>query len=151
MGSVVNNPLEATTRGTDLLPGLHARVHDAWWLLARQWQLGELDGTDAGSPVNATLVTRSVAIASWQPDGGPAAPVPGDGPLEVLGRVRRQPAAWRDQVAAGLRLSRALRRAGIDSSAVVAAHPLAMAPLLYALAFGISITPASSRDFARGS
>ena len=33
MGGVVNNRLEASTRGTDLLPGLHARVHDALWLL----------------------------------------------------------------------------------------------------------------------
>ena len=126
MGSVVNNRLEATTRGTDLLPGLHARVHDGWWLLARQWQLGELDGTDAGSPVNATLVTRYVPIASWQPDGGPAAPYPATGPLEALVESDGSPLPWRDVVAAGLRLSRALRRAGVDAAAVVAAHPLAV-------------------------
>jgi hypothetical protein len=126
MGSVVNNRLEASTRGTDLLPGLHARVHDALWLLARQWQLGELDGTDAGSPVNATLVTRYVPLTSWQPDGGPAAPYPGSGPLEALVESDGGPLPWRDTVAAGLRLSRALRRAGVDAAALVAAHPLAV-------------------------
>ena len=67
MGVVVNNRLEASTRGTDLLPGLHARVHDALWLLARQWQLGELDGLDGGSPISASLVARSRPLATWQP------------------------------------------------------------------------------------
>lgn len=67
MGTVVNNRLEASTRGTDLLPGLHARVHDPLWLLARQWQLGELDGQDAGTPVQGALVTRAVPLAAWRP------------------------------------------------------------------------------------
>jgi hypothetical protein len=126
MGSVVNHRLEATTRGTDLLPGLRARVHDACWLLARQWQLGELDGADAGSPVNAALVTRHAPLTGWQPAGGPPAPYAGAGPLEALVESDGGPLPWRDTVAAGLRLARALRRAGVDAALVIAAHPLAV-------------------------
>ena len=126
MGSVVNNRLEASTRGTDLLPGLHGRVHDPLWLLSRQWQLGEFDGTDAGSPINAALVTRCAPLATWQPTGGESTAYNGTGPLEALAESDGAPLLWRDVVAAGLRLARALRRAGIDPSALTAAHPLAV-------------------------
>ena len=126
MGSVVNNRLEAITRGTDLLPGLHAEVHDATWLLARQWQLGELDGADAGSPVTATLVTRYAPLTHWQPAGGQPRPYPGTGPLEELVESDGGALSWRDRVAAGLRLARALRRAGVGAARLIQAHPLAV-------------------------
>jgi hypothetical protein len=123
-GAVVNNRLEAYTRGTDLRPGLEARVHDALWLLARQRQLGEFDGLDAGTPVSAALVVRSVPLASWQPAGGEAAAYAGRAPLEMLVESDGQPLPWRDQVAAGLRLARDLRRAGLDPAALIKAYPL---------------------------
>jgi len=125
MGSVVNHRLEASTRGTDLLPGLHARVHDALWLLGRQWQLGELDGDDAGSPVSAAYVTRQVPLASWHPPGGPPEPYNGSRPLEALVESDGAPLPWPEKVAAGLRLTRALRRAKLDPAKLIAAHPLA--------------------------
>jgi hypothetical protein len=124
MGEVVNNRLEATTRGTDLLPGLHARVHDALWLLARQWQLGELDGTDAGTPIAATYVSRAAPLASWSPAGGKPTAYDGSRPLEALVEADGGPLPWTDRVAAGLRLIRGLRRAGLDPSRIIAAHPL---------------------------
>jgi hypothetical protein len=124
MGSVVNNRLEASTRGTDLLPGLHARVHDALWLLARQWQLGELDGADAGTPISASFVTRHVPLSSWHPPGVDAEPYDGSRPLEALVESDGAPLPWPDRVAAGLRLSRALRRATLDPGPLIAAHPL---------------------------
>jgi hypothetical protein len=46
-------PLPATP---DLEPGLQAQVADPLWLLARQWQFGELEGEDAGSPVEVELI-----------------------------------------------------------------------------------------------
>lgn len=65
--------LEPRARDADLLPGVEARLHDPLWLLARQWQLGELDGTDAGSAVltrTQVEVARVDAIrasgATWQ-------------------------------------------------------------------------------------
>jgi hypothetical protein len=144
MGTVVNNRLEASTRGTDLLPGLHARVHDPLWLLARQWQLGELDGRDAGTPVQGALVTRAVPLAAWRPaltgpaggaddagaaDGAQATvalPYDGNAPLEALVESDESPLSWRERVSAGLRLVRALRRASVDPAALIAAYPLAV-------------------------
>jgi hypothetical protein len=50
--------------------GLEARVYDAPWLLARQWQLLELKGQDAGSPVAVQVEARCTPLARWQPRGG---------------------------------------------------------------------------------
>ena len=40
-----------TSGSTDT--GYAARVHDPLWLLARQWQVGEFQGEDAGTPIVA--------------------------------------------------------------------------------------------------
>ena len=123
-GAVVSNRVEAYTRGTDLRPGLEARVHDALWLLARQRQLGEFDGLDAGTPVSAALVVRAVPLASWQPAGGKAAGYSAVAPLEMLVESDGQPLPWRDVVAGGLRLATDLRRAGLDPAVLIKTHPL---------------------------
>jgi hypothetical protein len=47
--------LEPVSCRNDLDVGLHARVHDPLWMLARQWQVGEFRAEDAGSPVLARL------------------------------------------------------------------------------------------------
>jgi hypothetical protein len=48
------NRLEPQVRGNDLRENLEARLHDPLWSMARQWQLGEFKGEDAGSPVRAS-------------------------------------------------------------------------------------------------
>lgn len=52
--------LEPRTRDTKLDRVLRAEVHDPAWMLCRQWQVGEFQGEDAGSPVDASL--------SWEHD-----------------------------------------------------------------------------------
>ncbi len=47
--------LEPRARSTSMHTGLQARIHDPLWLMARQWQLGEFQGEDAGSPISARL------------------------------------------------------------------------------------------------
>jgi hypothetical protein len=49
------NRIEPRCRSFDLQAALEARVHDPLWLLARQWQVGEFEGRNAGSPVMATV------------------------------------------------------------------------------------------------
>ena len=49
------NRLEPRSRVDGLAGGLAARVHDPLWLLARQWQVGEFAGKDAGSPLTAQV------------------------------------------------------------------------------------------------
>ena len=83
--------LEPRCRTADMSVGLQARVYDPLWMLARQWQLGELAGEDAGSPASASWQAEAAPISRFAP-GVPtaAAPVAGrpfDGratPLEVL-------------------------------------------------------------------
>jgi hypothetical protein len=45
--------LEPQCRANDVAEGLAARIEDPLWLLARQWQVGEFQGEDTGSPVVA--------------------------------------------------------------------------------------------------
>lgn len=46
----------------DLALGLAAELADPLWMLGRQWQMGEWQGEDAGSPVSAQITANSYAI-----------------------------------------------------------------------------------------
>lgn len=59
--------LEPQSTSGDPRPGIEARVHDPLWLLGRQWQLGEFEGEDAGTPLTVRVVTRTVAVDRWAP------------------------------------------------------------------------------------
>jgi hypothetical protein len=59
--------LEPHSREASMERSLRAAVRDPLWLLARQDQLGELYGTDAGSPVNATTALESAPLTSYRP------------------------------------------------------------------------------------
>jgi hypothetical protein len=85
--------LEPHARTADLQQGLalglQARVYDALWLLARQWQLLELKGQDAGSPVVVQVAGKCTPLARWQPgtgrlEDGQAEDVPAGVPLEAI-------------------------------------------------------------------
>lgn len=67
-------------RAGDLQESLQARVHDPLWLLARQWQTGEWQGEDAGSPVKAVLDARTAPLTAYHA-----------GPLPARGRVAGEP------------------------------------------------------------
>src|SRR4051794_2502681 len=74
--------------------GLQARIHDPLWLLGRQWQMGEFEGSDGGSPVVARLRAESALVTRYRlgPANGSATGLPYNGkidPLETL--VEREP------------------------------------------------------------
>lgn len=46
----------------DISKGLSARIADPYWMLGRQWQMGEFKGDDASSPVSVTVEYESVDI-----------------------------------------------------------------------------------------
>src|SRR5215470_8095295 len=48
----------------DLALGIAAEIADPLWLLGRQWQIGEWQGEDAGSPVSAQISASSYPIDS---------------------------------------------------------------------------------------
>jgi hypothetical protein len=61
--------LEPYTRSKALEGGLRAAVHDPLWMLGRQWQLGELRGEDAGSPVKVSLRMDCTPLTRYLPQG----------------------------------------------------------------------------------
>ena len=55
--------LEPRCREADMRTTLAARIFDPLWLLARQWQLGEFQGEDVGTPVLARVRARSAMLS----------------------------------------------------------------------------------------
>jgi hypothetical protein len=74
-----------------LTEGLAARLEDPLWLLARQWQVGEFQGEDAGTPIVARWRGRVAPMARLAagPVSGPSKPFDPGIPLEA--QVERQP------------------------------------------------------------
>ena len=50
------NRLESSPVSSDYTKSLQASVHDALWLLTRQWQMGEFEAEDAGSALKAKVL-----------------------------------------------------------------------------------------------
>src|SRR5436190_14301032 len=57
--------LEPRSRSADMKTSLQARIYDPLWLLARQWQLGEFQGEDSGSPVTARWRGESAPLTRY--------------------------------------------------------------------------------------
>jgi hypothetical protein len=56
------NRLEARPRSADFARSLRAEARDPLWFLTRQWQYGEFEGEDAGSPIDARLAYRTAPL-----------------------------------------------------------------------------------------
>jgi hypothetical protein len=123
--------LEPRVRDPDLDAGVQARLHDPLWLLARQWQLAELDGEDAGSAISARVRLDSGALAELETTGGGVPIARGGAPVEAVvesrGRSVTPIPAIRERARAGRRLVRMLESAGFAALArgLVADFPLA--------------------------
>ncbi|MFI2647744.1 hypothetical protein [Micromonospora fulviviridis] len=125
--------LEPRTRRADLAPAVDARIADPLWLLARQWQLGEFTGEDAGSPVTARVHAEVAQFTRYRPGPyGGAVGLPVGVPWEAL--VEREAAATagdlRHAVESGQQLLRLLAAAGAGELAgrVCAAYPVPSTP-----------------------
>src|SRR5512139_2066894 len=57
--------LEPRSRDAEMNTSLQARVYDPLWLLARQWQLGEFQGEDNGSPVMARWRAETAQLTRY--------------------------------------------------------------------------------------
>ncbi|MDF0673273.1 MAG: hypothetical protein P0120_02865 [Nitrospira sp.] len=66
--------LEPNARGASQSETLKARIYDPLWLLARQWQLGELQGDDNGTPVSTRLRAECAELTRYMPQGSAARP-----------------------------------------------------------------------------
>ncbi len=60
------NRLEGRPREEELDDSLAARINDPLWMLARQYQFGELKGEDAGSAIFAKVAINSIRMTSFK-------------------------------------------------------------------------------------
>ncbi len=129
--------LEPRVSDPSLAPGIHAAVEDPLWLLGRQWQLGERDGEDTGSPIGVDVFGTAAPVerlllgpASAQNRSNATDHDPAAAPLEAL--VGGEPAPDPEALLAfGLdvagRVARELAARGAAARAHAAlrtAHPL---------------------------
>jgi hypothetical protein len=111
--------IEGSSHDDELDAGVEARVADPLWKLARQWQVGELRGDDAGSPIAARLAWTSRPLTAYRPGAdGPVVPVPTREPLERVVEAAPAPSAgsarlhWSARL--GAQLVRRLSRRRLD-------------------------------------
>jgi hypothetical protein len=78
------NRLEPRPVAPSIDEALAARLRDPLWLLTRQWQFGEFQGADAGSPAYVTVATTCTPISAWRAGSGPWQPLDGRTPAEPL-------------------------------------------------------------------
>ncbi len=87
----VYNRLEGRPRTRAFDRSLRAEVRDPLWLLTRQWQLGEFEADDAGSPVVSQLLVERTALTELGAREEPVVAFSDALPLEA--RVERRPLA----------------------------------------------------------
>jgi hypothetical protein len=83
------NRLEGRPRTERFDRALRAEVRDPLWLLARQWQMGEFQGDDAGSPISARVQIDATRIRTYRAGDGPAQSFDDGTPVEA--RVEQMP------------------------------------------------------------
>jgi hypothetical protein len=128
--------LEPQSVSGDPTPGLEARVHDALWMILRQWQLGEFEGEDNGSPLLVEVKSETSRVTAWQPgdpvSARPVQPLPSGVPLDPF--VEREATTvdargLRQRAEAGAYLVELLEDAGFDArQALIVACPLPVDP-----------------------
>jgi hypothetical protein len=127
--------LEPRCRDEDLTTALQARTHDPLWFLARQWQLGEMLGDDAGSPILAAVTTTESVLNRVAAGATAATALPLGTPLEAfIEREAVRPSApdieYRQSADAGLYFLRLLRAGNLAPLAplYVTQYAIAAAP-----------------------
>src|SRR6188474_3138037 len=99
------NRLEGRPRAEKFDRALKAEVRDALWMLSRQWQMGEFEGDDAGSPVLAKLRLDTTQLTKYQADDHGAQAMPDEIPLEAQVEQKALPdSVWLGKISLDLRL-----------------------------------------------
>jgi hypothetical protein len=131
--------LEPRCRDADLTTALQARTHDPLWFLARQWQLGEMLGGDAGSPILAAVTTTESVLNRVAAGTTATTVLPPGTPLEAfIEREAVRPSTadieYRQSSDAGLYFLRLLRASNVGQ----------LAPL-YVTQYGIAAPTAAQQ------
>jgi|JI10StandDraft_1071094.scaffolds.fasta_scaffold01379_16 hypothetical protein len=121
------NRLEPRPRAVDLGEALAARAYDPAWLLARQWQLGEFQGEDAGAPAYVRVSTSTAPLTAWGEAGGAPSALHPVAPLEAS--LTAEPPSP-DDLARAVEIGQTFERLLTDAGAAhlrplfVAAYPI---------------------------
>jgi hypothetical protein len=78
------NRLEGIPGSADYGKSLSAEIHDALWMLTRQWQMGEFDAEDAGSPVKAKVLVEQQTMTHMNTGKNNVFPLDQAAPLEMV-------------------------------------------------------------------
>jgi|688.fasta_scaffold08145_6 hypothetical protein len=89
--SLMWNRLEGRPRTHNFDRVMRAEVRDALWMLTKQWQMGEFQGDDAGSPVFAKIHITSSALTNYQAATNPVQAYEKNVPLEVKVEQKKIP------------------------------------------------------------
>jgi hypothetical protein len=86
------NRLESRPRQSEFDEVLKAGVHDALWMLTRQWQFGEFQGEDTGSAVFAKIMMETTRVNKFKHRDGTVSDYDEALPLETF--VERMPVLY---------------------------------------------------------
>jgi len=99
------NRVEGRPTTVDFNRALRAEVRDALWMLTRQWQMGEFNGEDAGSPASMRASIATTRLTRYQPGDAAAQDFNDLSPFET--QIERRPVKYSigaDKVALNLRV-----------------------------------------------
>lgn len=85
------NRLEGRPRTRNFDRALQAEVRDALWMLTRQWQMGEFQGDDAGSPILSKVWMDKTRLGKFQPGDAAVEDFDDSLPLETKAEKRPVP------------------------------------------------------------
>lgn len=86
------NRLEGLPRSHHFDQALKAEIRDPLWMLCKQWQMGEFQGDDAGSPVSAKVSMSQTRLTKFQ--SGTGQPRAFDDSLPLEAQVEQRPIAF---------------------------------------------------------
>lgn len=116
------NRLEGRPRTHDFDRALRAEIRDALWMLTKQWQMGEFQGDDAGSPVSSKLFLEKTMLTKYRPAQHETVAFDNSTPLEAKVEQRTIPFKAGDlEISLDLRLlmgrhwAKLLAKQGFDS------------------------------------
>ncbi|GJM36352.1 MAG: hypothetical protein DHS20C18_53530 [Saprospiraceae bacterium] len=110
------NRLESVPRTRDFSRGLKAEVRDAMWMLTRQWQFGEFQGEDAGSPVSAKVAGFHRSPDTLVLSEDRSFPYEANIPLEAMVEREMPQPTLRLRVQMGRMWQKMLRAAGFETA-----------------------------------
>ena len=118
------NRIEPRVRKEKFDRVLQSEVHDALWMLTRQWQFGEFKGEDTGSAIFAKTLLKTSRLTRFKPLNQPAQDYHDHIPLETLVESEPQQYDFRVRLQTGRRFLNILNDLGTEFNAIAGARPL---------------------------